>query len=122
MATMAIHNQVGMRESIERKPWTCEDWRESLVFLAESAGLVCAAIFFYSLGPNLSMALIAVSLAVWSLLSSQIACEEEEDGLDEDSGRAMAANSPSRCADPAWLRNPGASSASTVRPVMQQGA
>jgi hypothetical protein len=109
-----------MRESVERKPWTSEDWRKSVVFLAQSFGLVCAAIFLYSLGPKLSMALIAVSVAVWSLLSSQIACEEE--GPDEESGRAVAANSPSRCADPAWLRNPGVSSVSTARPVMQQGA
>ena len=119
---MTIQGQVCTQESVERHKWTSEDWRETCVFLAQSFGLVCAAVFFCALGPVLGMALIVISLAVWSLLSSQIASEEEEDGPDEDSGRAVAANSPSRCADPAWLRNPGVSCVSTARPAMRQGA
>jgi hypothetical protein len=78
--------------------------------------------FFYSLGPALSMALAVVSLTVWSLLSSQIASEsEEEDVPDEDSGHAAMVNSPLR-ADPAQLRSPGVSSVSTAHPLMRQGA
>jgi hypothetical protein len=122
MMAMAIQSQVCTRESVERNPWTSEDWRATCVFLAQSFGLVCVGIFLYSLGPALGMALIVVSLAVWSLLGSQIASEEEEDGPNEYSGRAAAANARSRFADPAWLRNPGVSSVSTVRPIIRQGA
>ena len=119
---MALQGQVCTRESVERNPWTTEDWRQSCVFLAQSFGLVCAAIFLYSIGPALCMALIAVSLAVWLLLSSQIASEEEQDGSDEDSGHAASASSRSRCADPGWLRSPAVSPGSTTRPVIRQGA
>jgi len=122
MLSMAIASQVRTRESIERKPWTSEARNDVSVFLATSFGLVCAAIFLYSLGPALGMALIVVSFAVWSLLRSQIASEEEEDGAGEDFRHAIAVDSASQWANPAWQRNPGMSSVSTARPVMRQGA
>jgi len=122
MVSLGIQSRVCIRESVERKAWTSEDWREISVFLAQSCGLVCAAIFLYSLGPALGMTLIAVSLAVWLLLRSQIASEEEEDGINEDCGHAAAVNSPSHCANPAWLRNSRMLPLPTARPVVRQGA
>jgi hypothetical protein len=102
---MAIKHQVGTRESIERNPWTSEDWREVLVFLAQSFGLVCVAVFLYSLGPALGMALLVGSLAVWPLFRNQPASEKEKDGLGEKDGHAANVNSPSRRACPIPLRN-----------------
>ncbi len=122
--SMAIQSQVCARESIERKPWTSEGWREISVFVAQSFGLVCTAVFLYSLGPSLGMTLIAVSLAVWSLLRSQTASEEEEDDSNQDRGHASTVNSPSHCANPAWSRNGrwGMSMASATHLVHRQGA
>jgi len=90
MVAMAIQSQVSLRESVERKPWTSDDRREVLLFLAESFGLVCAALFLYSLGPGVGITLIAVSLAAWSLLRSRIASEGEGDGLGKDVRHATA--------------------------------
>lgn len=126
MVSMAIPSQVGsqvcMRESIERKPWTSEAWNDVFGFFAQSLGFVCAAIFVYSLGPALGMALIAVSLAVWSLLRSQIASEEGEQ-LEEDGGHADSLNWPSRGADPVWMGSSrfGTSTAPAIRPAQRQG-
>ena len=122
MVSMVIQSQVCGRESIERKPWTSEAWNDVFLFLAQSSGIVCAAIFFYSLGPALGVTLMVVSLVVWAFLRSQTA-SEEEDGPCEDSGLAVAVNSPSRCADPAGLRNGrwGMSLVTAARPVQRQG-
>ena len=104
MLTMAIPSQVSLRESAERKPWTAQDGREICAFLAQSLALVGVAIFLYSLGVALGMTLLAVSLAVWSLLRSQIASEEEE-GHGADDRDALSANWPSNRANPACSRN-----------------
>ena len=117
MLTLALRSQFCGRESVERKPWTSEDSRAVLVFLAQSLGLVCAAMFLYSLGLALGMMLMVASLAVWSFLKSQIASAEEEDGRGEDSDTV---ESPSRCADPACTRNSrlAAASVSAARPLI----
>ncbi len=124
MLTLAIRSQFCGRESVERKPWTSEDSRGVLVFLAQSLGLVCAAMFLYSLGLALGLTLIVAGLGAWSFLKSQIASAEEEDGSDEGNGHADTVDSPSRCADPACLRNgrSAAPSVSAARPVQRQGA
>ncbi len=100
MVTMAISNRVSTRESVERKPWTAQNGREICAFLAQSLGLVAAAICLYSLGLALGMTLIAVSLAVWPLLRNQIVAEKEE-GPGADDRAALSANSPSNRAHPA---------------------
>ena len=120
MVSMALPSQVCTRESIERKPWTSEARNDVFGFLAQSVALVAAAIFLYSLGPGLGMTLIAVGLVVWSLLGSQIASEEEEDGHAEDSWHAAALNSPAHCASPAWVRSERFGTSN--RPVERQGA
>ena len=128
MSSMAMQSQVCGRELIERKLWTSAGWREISVFIVQSVGLVCAAIFLYSLGPALGMTLTAVSVAVWLFLRSQIASDEEdgldEDGLDEDRRHAGTVYSPSNCANPAWLRNGrlGMCVESATRSVQRQGA
>ncbi len=127
MVTMAIQGQVGVRESIERKPWTSEAWRDVLGFLAQSLGLVCAAVFLYSLGPALGMTLFAVSLGVWLFLGSQTASAEEEDEVGEgevEDSRLLAGVDPSRWADPLGLRSSrlGIPAVSAARPVQRQGA
>jgi len=128
MVSMAIPSQVCSqvctRESVERKSWTSEARNDVFGFFAQSIGLVGAAIFLYSLGPALGMTLIAVSLAVWSFLRSQTASEDEEDGSEEDVGHAAALNSPSRFADPVWMRSGrfGMSTAAATRPAERQGA
>jgi hypothetical protein len=126
MVSMAIPSQVCShvctRGSIERKPWNSEARNDVLGFLAQSVGLVCAAIFLYSLGPALGMTLIVVSLVVWSLLRSQIAFEEDEDRSGEDGGYAASLNS-SHCANPVWIRSDrfGTSPAAATRSVQRQG-
>lgn len=120
MVAMTIQNQACTRESIERKPWTSEAWNDVFVFLAQSFGVVCGAIFFYAVGPALGVTLIAVSLAVRSFLRSQTA--EGEDKRHDDGGQAVSLNSPSHCADPVWLRSSGMSFRSTALPVVRQGA
>jgi hypothetical protein len=118
MVSMAIPSQLCMRESIERKPRTSAARNDVLGFVAQSIGLVCVAIFLYSLGPALGMTLIAVSLAVWSLLRSQIACEEE----DTEQAAALQ-HSPSDYANPVWMKNRFAmSTAAATRPAQRQGA
>ena len=122
MVSMAILGQVCVRESIERKPWNSEARNDVIAFFAQSFGVVCAAIFLYSLGPSLGMTLMVVSFAVWSFLRSQTASTDVDDGADEDYRHAAAVNSPSRFADPVWSRNSGMSSVSSARPVLRQGA
>ena len=125
MVSMAIRNQLGTRELIESKPWNSEARNDVLGFAAQGFGLVCVAIFLYSLGPALGMTLIVVSLAVWALLRSQIASEgEEEEGSCEDSVHDAGINSWSHCADPVWVRSGrfGMSTAATTRPAQRQGA
>jgi hypothetical protein len=124
MLSMALSGQVCTRESVERKPWTAQDGREIGRFLAQSVGLVCAAIFLYSVGPACGMALAVGSLAVWSLLRSRAGAAAHEDGPDEDGGHADTVNPPARCADPAWLKNGrlGMSMAAATHPVQRQGA
>ena len=127
MVSMAIrspvYSQVGTRESIERKPWNAEARNDVFGFFAQSLGLVCAATFLYALGPALGMTLIAVSLAVWSLLRSQIASDEEEEGPAEEGGYDAALNWPAHCANPVWIRRDrfSAVAATTVRSVQRQG-
>lgn len=122
MVSMAIPSQVCgqvySRESIERKPWNSEARNDVFGFLVQSLALVGTAIFLYALGPALGMTLIAVSPVVWSLLRSQIASEEEEDG------HADTLNSPSNCANSVWTRSDrfGTSLAAATRPVQRQGA
>ena len=124
MVSMAIQYQVCTRESVERKPWTSEARNDILRFFALSLGLVCAAMFLYCLGPALGMTLLAVSLVVCVFLRSQIASEGEEGSPDDESGHAASADSPLRCAEPAWLRTGrlGMSVESATRPVQRQGA
>ncbi|MGO9108568.1 MAG: hypothetical protein ACLP9L_04980 [Thermoguttaceae bacterium] len=123
MLSMAIPSQVCTRESIDRNPWTSAARNDVSLFIAKSFGLVCAAMFLYSLGPALAMALIVVSLAVWSLLRNQIASEEEE-GPEENSGYAATLNSSAHCANPVWVRSDrfGMPAAADTRPVQRQGA
>ena len=64
MVSMAIPSQLCMREPIERKPWNCEARNDVFGFLSQSFGLVCVAVFLYSLGPALGMTLMVVSLGV----------------------------------------------------------
>ena len=122
MIAMAIQGQVGVRESIERKPWTSEAWREVLVFLAQSLGLVGAAVFLYSLGVGLGMTLLIVGLGVWAFLRSQTA--EEEEAADEDSRLAAGMDSASRTSGLVWLRNSrlGLPATPAAHPVQRQGA
>ncbi len=122
MVTMAIQGQVGVRESVERKPWSSEAWRDVLAFLAQVSGLVCAAVFLYSLGAALGMTLIVVSLGVWAFLKSQTA--SAEDGPDEESGLVASVDSPLRRADLAWLNSGrfAVPAAPAARPVQRQGA
>jgi len=122
MLSMAIPSQFCKRESIERKPWTSEARNDVFIFLAQSFGLVCVAVFLFSLGPSLGATLIAVSIAVWSLLRSQIASEEEEDRAKGDGWHAAPVNSPLHWVDPFRLRDSDTFSASTNRPVTRQGA
>lgn len=123
MLAMTFRNQVSVRESVEHKPWTAQDWREISVFFAQSVGLVGAAILLYTLGPALGVTLIAISLAGWSLLRRQTAAgKEEDDSSGEEGGPASTTGSPSHCADPSWLRNTGMPSAPSARPVIRQGA
>jgi len=126
MLTMAIQNRVCVRESTERKPWTSEARNDVFAFLAKLFGVVCAAVFLYSLGPAVGMTLIAVILVVWSLLRSQIAFEfeEEEDSPAEDNRHAASVHSPLRCTDPTWLRNgrSGTSMLASADPDQRQGA
>jgi hypothetical protein len=67
MEAMAFQDQACTRESVLRKPRTSEDWREVVVFLAQSLGLVGAAVLLHTLGPVFGITLIAGSLLVWSL-------------------------------------------------------
>jgi hypothetical protein len=122
MLSMSIQHPVYGRESSEQKPWSSEARKDVLVFLAQSLGIVGAAMFLYSLGPALSAMLIAVSLAVWSLLRSQIASEKGVDGPEDDGGQVATVNSPSHAANSAWSRNSGMSSTSTARSLVRQGA
>ncbi len=64
MEAMAIQDRVCTRESVQRKPRSSKTWREVLLFLAQSLGLVGAAVLLYCLGPALGMTLIAGSFAV----------------------------------------------------------
>ena len=80
MVTRAIEGPMYVRESVERKPWTSEDLRDLVVFLAQSFGIVCAGVVVYFLGPALGMALIVGGLAVWSLFGNWRAPVTEEDG------------------------------------------
>ncbi len=104
MVAMAISNQVGLRETVERKTWTSADWREIGLFLAQSLGLVGSAVLLYFLGPALGMALIVGGVAVWLLLMNQSASATDEGGPAETSGQAATVNAPSHCSDPAWSR------------------
>lgn len=122
MFAMTLQNQVSARETLERKPWTSQDWHEISVFVAQSLRLVGAAIFLYILGPALGTALIATGVAFWSLYGSQIACQKEEDSSGGDDRNAATEDARSHCADPAWLRNPSMPSASTASPAIRQGA
>jgi hypothetical protein len=97
--------------------------------LGQSVGLVCAAIFLYALGPALGVTLFAVSLAVWSLLGSQIASEEEKTsgvtcGYEETRGYVATLNAVARGAEPVWMRSGrfGMSTPAATRPVQRQGA
>ena len=78
MVSMAIPSPVCTRESIERKPWTAEARNDVFGVLGQSLGLVCAAIFLYSLGPALGMTLIAVSLVVWSCSAARLHPERKK--------------------------------------------
>ena len=121
MIAMAIQGQVGVRESIERKPWTSEAC-EVLVFLAQSLGLVGAAVFLYSLGVGLGMTLLIVGLGVWAFLRSQTA--EEEEAADEDSRLAAGMDSASRTSGLVWSRNSrlGLPATPVAHPVQRQSA
>ena len=68
MVAMAIQSQVSLRESVERKPWTSEDGREVVLFVAQSFGLICAAVLLYSVGPALGITFLVATVGVWSLL------------------------------------------------------
>ena len=123
MVGMTIQSQVCARESNERKAWTSEARNDVVVFLAQLLGVVCAAIFLYSLGPAFGITLIGVSLAAWSYLRARTASTELEDGPGEDNRHDATVKSPSDLANSAWLRNSGTSSSvSTARPVMRQRA
>jgi hypothetical protein len=63
MTTMAFsaHGQ----ESIGRGPWTSNDSYELCVFLVRSCVIVGAAVFLYSLGPGLGIAVLVGGLAAW---------------------------------------------------------
>jgi hypothetical protein len=63
MAAIAIDDQVCTRESFVRKARTSDERREVLLFLAQSLGLVGAAVLLYCLGPALGVALIAGGVA-----------------------------------------------------------
>ncbi len=104
MVAMAIQSQVSVRESVQRKSWTSEDWREIRVFLAQSLGLVCGAVLLYSLGPVLGMALIVGGVAGWLLLRNRTASVTDEGGPADAGGQAATVDSPSHCSNPAWLR------------------
>ena len=115
MGTVALQGQVLTSESVERKPWNSQDWREVVLFVAQSFGIVCAAVSLYALGPALGMAFIVGSLIVWSVVKNDSASVKEEPVTDEGCGRT-------NCASPAWLRNLGLPTASAARPVIRQSA
>ena len=127
MVSMAIPSQVCSqvltRESNVRKPWTSAARNDVLGFFAQSMGFVGAAVFLYALGPALGVALIAVSLVVWSLLRSQIASAEEDAGPAERRGYDAALDSPAHCANPVWIGGGrfGVVPAAATRPVQRQG-
>jgi hypothetical protein len=121
MLSLAIPNQACRRESIVRKPWTAEARNDVLAFLVQSFGLIAAAIFVYSLGPALGMTLIAVSLAAWAFLRSQIA--SDEGGSGEGGGQSATLPSSSDGADSVRLRSGrcGTPATAAARSVQRQG-
>ena len=73
MDAMAIQDQACTRESVQRRPRSSKAWREVLVLLAQSLGLVGAAVLLYCLGPVFGATLIVGSIAAWSLIRPRAA-------------------------------------------------
>ena len=124
MVSMAIPSQICSPACTrESSAWTTAARNDVLGFFAQSLGFVGAAVFLYALGPALGTALIAVSLVIWSLLRSQIASDEEEEGATEYRGPDAALYSPKHCANPVWIRGSrfGVATALAVRSVQRQG-
>ena len=124
MVAMAIQSRVSIRESVERKSWTSEDWREMGAFLAQSLAVVCGAALLYSLGPAVGMVLIVGCLAAWSLCRNWTVSAKAEGCCDEESEHAAPVDSPAHCANPVWLRSGrlGMCVDSAARSVQRQGA
>ena len=127
MVSMAVPSQVGnqvhTRESNARTLWTSAARSDVFGFFAQSLGLVGAATFLYALGPALGMALLAVSLVVWSLLRSQIASDEEDERPEENRAYDAGLYAPMHCANPVWISGGrfDVAAAPTMRPVQRQG-
>ena len=69
MVAMAIQNRVSIRESVERKSWTSEDWTWIGAFLAQVVGTRLWQHPALCLGPAVGMTLVVGCLAAWSLSS-----------------------------------------------------
>ena len=104
MVAMAISNQVGLRETVERKTWTPQIGVRLVCSSPSRWGSSAAQCCFISSVPALGMALIVGGVAVWLLLMNQSASATDEGGPAETSGQAATVNAPSHCSDPAWSR------------------
>jgi hypothetical protein len=99
MATIAFsaHGQ----EAIGRGPWTSNDSYELCVFLVRSCGIVGAAVFLYSLGPALGVAVLVGGLAAWSKITKYLARTRAQ-SLASEKGEYDGAAFSKRV--PFWLR------------------
>jgi hypothetical protein len=122
MVTMAIPRQTQVQESTQCRSWTFQDGLEISRFLAQSVGLMCAAIFLYSLGPTLGLAMLGGWLGVWALLRYREVSVEHKDDANGESQDAPEADSRSHCTNPVWLKSAHLFSLATAHPVVRQGA
>ena len=101
MVAMAIQAPAREQDSVERTPWTSEDWRDVFVFFAKAYAVVCAAVLLYSAGPVLGVTLVVAGLAAWPLLRSQPESAMNENG----DGSHVTMDSPTRRTDRTLPKN-----------------
>jgi hypothetical protein len=97
MTTMAFSTQG--QEAIGRGPWTANDSYELCVFLVRSCGIVGAAVFLYSLGPALGVAVLVGGLAAWAKITKYLARTRAQSlggEIDEYAGAASSERVPYR--------------------------
>jgi len=110
-------------ETIERRPWTSQEWHEVFVFLVWAAGTMCVAVFLYSPGPALGMAVVVGSLVAWWKVANYCASTRADEGGEHD-GTPFSVDTPFRCAGTARLKTDrrSVSTAMASRPIFQQSA